>query len=69
LYTLRKEFGSHIHSRYGLLAASEQLKQTQETLAKLLVLLESGEADKFAAPVLPVSSAISALLRATQQGQ
>ena len=51
MHTLRKEFGSHIHSRYGLLAASEQLKQTEETLAKLLVLLESGEADKFAAPV------------------
>jgi hypothetical protein len=27
----------------------EQLKQTQETLAKLLALLEAGEADKFAA--------------------
>ena len=25
LHTLRKEFGSQIHSRYGLLAASEQL--------------------------------------------
>jgi len=30
-------------------AVIEQLKQTQETLAKLLALLEAGEADKFAA--------------------
>ena len=26
LHTLRKEFGSEIHSRYGLLAASKQLR-------------------------------------------
>ena len=26
LYTLRKQFGSEIHARYGLLAASEQLR-------------------------------------------
>jgi hypothetical protein len=26
LHTLRKEFGSQIHSRYGLLAASEALR-------------------------------------------
>jgi hypothetical protein len=26
LHTLRKEFGSQIHARYGLLAASEQLR-------------------------------------------
>ena len=30
-------------------AVIEQLKQTQEMLAKLLALLEAGEADKFAA--------------------
>src|SRR4029450_110085 len=30
-------------------AVIEQLKQTQETLAKLLALLEAGEGDKFAA--------------------
>jgi hypothetical protein len=30
-------------------AVIEQLKQTQETLAKLLALLKAGEADKFAA--------------------
>src|SRR4029453_16749675 len=30
-------------------AVIEQLRQTQETLAKLLALLEAGEADKFAA--------------------
>ena len=30
-------------------AVIEQLKQTQETLAKLLALLEAAEADKFAA--------------------
>jgi hypothetical protein len=30
-------------------AVIEQVKQTQETLAKLLALLEAGEADKFAA--------------------
>lgn len=30
-------------------AVVEQLKQTQEVLAKLLALLEAGEADKFAA--------------------
>ena len=29
-------------------AVIEQLKQTQDTLAKLLALLEAGEADKFA---------------------
>jgi hypothetical protein len=26
LHTLRKQFGSEIHARYGLLAASEQLR-------------------------------------------
>jgi hypothetical protein len=30
-------------------AVIEQVKQTQETLAKLLALLEAGEGDKFAA--------------------
>ena len=30
-------------------AVIEQLRQTQETLAKLLALLEAGETDKFAA--------------------
>jgi hypothetical protein len=30
-------------------AVIEQLKQTHETLAKLLALLEAGESDKFAA--------------------
>jgi hypothetical protein len=43
----------------------EQLKQTQEMLAKLLALLEAGEANKFAR-TFTTSSPISAHLRATE---
>ena len=35
-------------------AVIEQLRQTQETLAKLLALLEAGETDKFAAHLYQV---------------
>jgi hypothetical protein len=34
-------------------AVIEQLKQTQDTLARLLALLEAGEADRFAAHLYP----------------
>ena len=47
----------------------EQLKQTQEMIAKLLSLIEIGETDKFAAHLLPGSRVIPAHFRATEQGQ
>jgi prephenate dehydrogenase len=49
-------------------AVIEQLKQTQEMLAKLLALLEAGEADKFAAHVYQSRRQYRCTLRATEQG-
>jgi hypothetical protein len=45
------------------------VRQTQETLAKLLALLEAGEDRQVRRAPLPGSPAIPARLRATEQGQ
>jgi hypothetical protein len=50
-------------------AVIEQLKQTQEMLARLLALLEAGEGDKFAAHLYQSRREYRRTLRATEQGQ
>jgi hypothetical protein len=50
-------------------AVIEQLKQTHETLAKLLSLLEAGQSKQVCSSPLPVTQATPPHLRATEQGQ
>jgi hypothetical protein len=50
-------------------AIIEQLKQTQEMLAKLLALLEAGAADKCAAHLYQPCRAIARHVREAKQGQ
>jgi hypothetical protein len=50
-------------------AVIEQLKQTQEMLARLLALLEAGEGDKFAAHLYQSRREYRRTLRATEQVQ
>ena len=50
-------------------AVIEQLKQTQQMLAKLLALLEAGEGDKFAAHLYHSPPSVSAHLGAPRQGK
>ena len=58
-----------LHDNEPRAAVIEQLKQTQEMLARLLALLQASEADKFVAHLYQARKTVPASLRATEQGQ